>query len=126
MNGLQAFVLGKKYTDETAEEFGALKGAPCTIKSIVHVNKQNIVTFEWKNSDGEIRESTMVVEDGEDGTGVYATYADLPVLTSEDRTVVYVESDACFYFWDGTNWIPQQADISALTNEQINNLISLL
>ena len=110
MNGLQAFVLGKKYTDETAEEFGALKGAPCTIKSIEHTNKQNIVTFEWKNSTGEIRESTMVVEDGEDGTGVYATYADLPVLTSEDRT----------------NWIPQQADISALTNEQINNLISLL
>lgn len=64
MEGIIAYVLSKRYTKETAAEFGAVKGAPCTIKSITHQNKQNIVTFEWKNSAGETKESTMVVEDG--------------------------------------------------------------
>ena len=58
------YVLSKKYTDETAKEFGALKGAPCTIKSIEKLNNQNIVTFEWQNSQGETRESIMSVKDG--------------------------------------------------------------
>ena len=60
----KAYVLSKRYTDETAIQFGGLKGANAKIKSIVHENGQNIVTFEWKNDDGEIRESLMYVEDG--------------------------------------------------------------
>lgn len=54
----------KKYVDETAAQFGALKGANCTIKSIVKENGQSIVTFEWKNDKGEIRESILYVDDG--------------------------------------------------------------
>ncbi len=60
----QAYILSKKYTKDTADEFGAVKGAPCTIKSIVHQNGRNIVTFEWTNSAGETRESVMYVQDG--------------------------------------------------------------
>lgn len=60
----QAYILSKKYTKDTAQEFGAVKGAPCTIKSIVHQNGQNIVTFEWTNSSGQTRESVMYVQDG--------------------------------------------------------------
>ena len=64
MNAVQAYALSKKYTDETAIEFGGLKGANCQIKSIVHEDGRNIVTFLWKNSDGDERESVMYVEDG--------------------------------------------------------------
>ena len=60
----KAYIISKKYTDETAIQFGGLKGANCKIKSVVKQNGQNIVTFEWKNDDGDIRESQMTVDDG--------------------------------------------------------------
>lgn len=64
--GLSAvtYALSKRYTDETAIQFGGLKGAPCKIKSIIKENGQNIITFEWKNDDGDTRESILYVEDG--------------------------------------------------------------
>lgn len=68
----------------------------------------------------------IALNGGGGGNVVYEDVSDLPVLTSDDRMIVYVENEACFYFWDGTEWVPQQADISALTNAQVNNLISLL
>lgn len=64
MNALQAYALAKAFTIATAEEFGAVKGAPCTIKSIVNENGRNIVTFEWTNSAGQTRTSQMIVRDG--------------------------------------------------------------
>lgn len=67
MNGLQAYVLGKKYTDETAEEFGALKGASAQIQSIVPITGGNRITFEWVNSAGATRTSTLDVMNGTDG-----------------------------------------------------------
>ena len=54
----------KDYTDETAAQFGGLKGAPCTVKSIEKVDGKNIVTLEWENDEGETRESELIVEDG--------------------------------------------------------------
>ena len=60
----KSYILARTYTDETAAQFGGLKGASCQIKSIVHENGQNIVTFLWVNDSGETRESQMAVEDG--------------------------------------------------------------
>ena len=59
-----SYALSRKYTEETAIEFGALKGASCTIKSIVKEDGHNTITFEWKNSEGETRTSVLVVDDG--------------------------------------------------------------
>ena len=42
-----SYVLSKKYTDDTADEFGGLKGASCQIQGIVKQNGRNIVTFVW-------------------------------------------------------------------------------
>ena len=66
MNAIQAYILSKKYTKETAHEFGALKGAPATIKSITPSadNKYNTIEFEWENSAGDKRTSQMVVYNG--------------------------------------------------------------
>lgn len=63
------YALSKKYTEETIEGVGAIKGANCTIKSIVHQNNANIVTFEWKALDDTTRTSEMIVYDG---TPIYA------------------------------------------------------
>ena len=38
MNGTTAYALSKKYVASTADSLGSLKGAPCTIKSIIEVD----------------------------------------------------------------------------------------
>jgi hypothetical protein len=100
-----SYVLSRKYTDETAIEFGALKGAPCTIKSIVHQDGQNIVTFEWKNSDGETRSSEMRVLDGTPiyvwESGDHYNYGDLVIYSAMFYRCVVENSDVTF---DSTKW----------------------
>jgi len=99
------YALSKKYTDETAIQFGGLKGAPCKIKSIVKQNGQNIITFEWKNDDGDTRESILTVEDG---TPIYNwtpnypyEYGDLAIYESCFYRCITPNSDAVF---DDTKW----------------------
>jgi hypothetical protein len=64
---LIAYKASKTYTDNTAEEFGALKGASAQIQSIVPITGGNRVTFEWVNSEGATRTSTLDVMNGTDG-----------------------------------------------------------
>lgn len=61
------YAILKKYVQDTAIGFGAVKGAPCTIKSIKKDGKKNIVTFEWTATNGQKRTSELTVLDGEDG-----------------------------------------------------------
>ena len=105
MNAQQAYVLSKKYTDETAAEFGGLKGAPCTIKSIKKQHGRNYVTFEWKNSAGETRESEMIVNDGtpiyEWTSGDHYKYGDLAIYESCFYRCIAENEDVEF---DATKW----------------------
>ena len=99
------YVLSKKYTDETAEQFGGLKGASCKIKSIVKSNGRNTVTFEWKNDSGETRESTMTVLDGtpiyEWQSGDHYVYSDLVIYASAFYRCTTENEDVEF---DATKW----------------------
>lgn len=95
----------KKYVEETAAQFGALKGASCTIKSIVKQNGQNIVTFEWKNDKDETRESIMYVDDG---TPIYVwtpgfsyEYGDLAIYGDSFYRCITPNSDIVF---DSLKW----------------------
>lgn len=94
------YVLSRQYTDETASQFGGLKGAPCKIKSIVKENGQNIITFEWKNDEGETRESKLYVKDG---TPIYPweggkqyDYGDLVIYNSSFYSCIVPNSDNTF------------------------------
>ena len=58
------YALAKKYTDETAAQFGGLKGAPCKVKSVQKANGQSIITLEWKNDAGVTQESEVYINDG--------------------------------------------------------------
>lgn len=97
----------KQYVEETAAQFGALKGASCTIKSIVKQNGQSVVTFEWKNNEGETRESVMYVDDG---TPIYVwtpnfsyKYGDLAIYGDSFYRCITPNSDASF---DSLKWNP--------------------
>jgi len=99
------YALSKKYTDETAMQFGGLKGAPCKVKSVEKRNGVNIVTFEWKNDAGEVRESQLVVNDG---TPIYVwesgnlyKYGDLVIYASCFYRCIAENSDTVF---DDRKW----------------------
>lgn len=63
---LSTLVLANKYTADTAEQFGALKGANCKIQTITPSDDgtYNTVTFEWKNDEGVTQTSSMIVKNG--------------------------------------------------------------
>ena len=99
------YAISKKYTDETAEQFGGLKGAPCKVKSVVKENGQNIITLEWKNDDGDTRESKVYVNDG---TPIYTwepnytyEYGDLAIYQAAFYRCTTPNHDAVF---DDTKW----------------------
>lgn len=56
--------LARKYTNDTANALGAVKGAPCTIESIVDDGEFNVITFGWTANDGTHQTSTMTVKHG--------------------------------------------------------------
>ena len=67
MTGLQAYVLSKKYTKQSLDGVGALKGAPCTIKSTTETDEGTIVVFGWTDNNGISQETTILVKNGKDG-----------------------------------------------------------
>lgn len=54
----------KRYTNETVIGMGALKGAPCTVKSVTPVTGGNEVILSWTATDGSVTENSFVVKDG--------------------------------------------------------------
>ena len=105
MNVQQAYILSKKYTNETAAQFGALKGASCKIKSVEKVNDQNIITFEWENNEGTVHTTTMTVNDG---TPIYVWesgntygYGDLVIYASAFYRCIAENNDISF---DDKKW----------------------
>ena len=64
MTTLEALALSRKYTEETVEGAGAVKGKNCVIKSIEPVTGGHKVTFAWYLDDGTYETESMIVEDG--------------------------------------------------------------
>ena len=97
--------LAKKFTKDTVIGLGAIKGSPCTIKSIVHANGVNTVTFEWEGFDGTIRTTDMTVEDG---TPIYVwtagdsyDFGDLVIYNATFYRCIAANVDM---EWDETHW----------------------
>ena len=70
MTAEEAYVLSKSFTKKSLDGQGALKGAPCTIKSITEVDGGQKVTFEWTGTSGTKQTSTMIVKNGVSVTGI--------------------------------------------------------
>ncbi len=99
------YAIAKKYTDETAAQFGGLKGAPCKVKSVIKLDGQTKVTLQWTNDDGEERTTEFYVSDG---TPIYTwepnyhyKYGDLAIYSSCFYRCIVDNSDAEF---DDTKW----------------------
>lgn len=66
----KALAAAKRFTSDTADSLGAVKGAPCTIKSITDVDGGQKVTFEWTGTSGTKQTSEMTVKNGVSVIGV--------------------------------------------------------
>lgn len=101
MNANEAYLLARAYTDKALEGAGALKGAPCQIKSITSITGGHRVTFEWEDSEGETSTETMDVmdgtngTDGDDGVGInYITYKEEDQYGNYVYTVLLTDSSS--------------------------------
>lgn len=97
--------LAKKFTKDSLNGLGALKGSPCRIKSITKANGVSVVTFEWEGLDGTIKTSDMSVEDG---TPIYVwtagnsyEYGDLVIYSAQFYRCITANSDT---EWNQNHW----------------------
>lgn len=61
----KSLAVSKRYTEDSLDGVGALKGAPCEILSIEN-NKDgtHTITYQWTSNSGKIVQETMIVKDG--------------------------------------------------------------
>lgn len=65
MTAEQAYILGKKYVEESFVGGGAVKGKNCTIQSIEDIDATtHKVIFRWILDDGTVKDNFMTVKDG--------------------------------------------------------------
>ena len=71
-----SYILARKYVQKTADALGAVKGAPCTVKSITDTDTGKRITLEWTGDSGVKQEQSFDINNGIDGTnGVSITSA---------------------------------------------------
>ena len=61
-----SYILSRAYVKKSLVGVGALKGAPCTIASIVdNLDGTHDITFSWKDNTDVTHTSVLTVKDGE-------------------------------------------------------------
>lgn len=109
-----AYAAAKKYVDETAQGLGAVKGSPCTIKSITESDEGSTIVFAWTGADGVERTETTFLrrgpqgpkgDHGENGSGVDTEARKQIAALSEE----IAESDLPLIFYGDA--IPQVKDV---------------
>lgn len=76
----------KSYINQTLVGMGALKGAPCTVKSVEEDPGVHVVTMEWTDNDGNKQTKSYTVLDGTNGTDGFSP--EVTVKTSTDSTYI--------------------------------------
>ena len=80
--------LARKYTKDSANALGAVKGASCTIDSIVDTGEANVITFGWTGTDGTHQTSTMTAKHGAGVADLKIDDAGMLICTLTDGTVI--------------------------------------
>ena len=63
-----AWLLANAFTKDTANEFGAVKGAPCTVGNVAFdADGNTVVELVWTNSAGQTRTTPATIKKGEKG-----------------------------------------------------------
>lgn len=80
MKDIEILSIAKTYVRQTLIGMGALKGAPCQIKSIVE-NPAGVwtITFEWEDTTGATHTDDLVLHDGAAASN-YPSLSNLPTI----------------------------------------------
>jgi hypothetical protein len=63
-----SYALSKRFTTNTADSLGSLKGAPCQVKSIEdNEDGTHTITLSWTGNSGTEETQSFVVSDGKEG-----------------------------------------------------------
>lgn len=99
MKGIQAYALSRKFTEDTADSLGSLKGAPCQIDSIIYDEEEGTVTitFSWVGTSGQVQTDTAVLHDGEQGEpggkGLGIKSTKIKTIEGEKHLIVTYDDD---------------------------------
>lgn len=89
MKDVEIIGMLKTYIQQTLVGMGALKGAPCTVKSVEEDPGVHVITLEWTDNDGNKQTKAITVLDGTDGTdGTDGFSPEVTVKTSTDSTYI--------------------------------------
>lgn len=87
---LLTLAMSQKYTEDSLVGVGAIKGSPCTIKSITKNDKTgiNTIVFEWEASNGQFYQQEMQVQDGTNISDIDLDASNRLVLTLTNGTTI--------------------------------------
>lgn len=86
MKDVEIIGMLKSYIAKTLVGMGALKGAPCTVKSVEEDPGVHVITLEWTDNDGNKQTKDITVLDGTNGTDGFSP--EVTVKTSTDSTYI--------------------------------------
>ena len=86
MKDVEIIGMLKTYIQQTLVGMGALKGAPCTVKSVEEDPGVHVITMEWTDNDGNKQTKSYTVLDGTNGTDGFSP--EVKVKTSTDSTYI--------------------------------------
>lgn len=127
MKGIQAFALSKKFTEDTADSLGSLKGAPCQIDSIAYDEEAGTVTitFSWTGTSGQVQTDTAVLHDGEQGEpgekGLGIKSTKIKTIEGEKHLIVTYDDDTT----EDAGVLPSGGGGSAELQDELTTAISV-
>lgn len=116
MKDIEILSIAKTYVNETVIGMGALKGAPCQIKSIVE-NPAGVwtITFEWEDTTGATHTDALVLHDGAAASS-YPSLSNLPTINGVTITGDMSGSDLGLADLTALAAVATSGDYADLTN----------
>ena len=116
MKDIEILSIAKTYVNETVIGMGALKGAPCQIKSIVE-NPAGVwtITFEWEDTTGSTHTDSLVLHDGAAASS-YPSLSNLPTINGVTITGDMSGSDLGLADLTALAAVATSGDYADLTN----------
>ena len=88
MIDILTYALARKYANNLVNGLGAIKGAPCTISSIVEIEDGSVITFNWTGNDGAIQAQQLLIPHGINETERSELMTDLQAYIDEQIKLV--------------------------------------
>lgn len=78
----------QNYVNKTAQSLGAVKGAPCTIKSITEGEDGSTIVFSWTGADGTEQTRSTFLPRGPQGESGISPKIDVVTISGGHRVTI--------------------------------------